>query len=347
MDSSQMTTEELLRVLGSVEEDDEFSETTSLHEDDLESITDSQERINVSPVLPSTSHTGQETPDYNRASTSASSSTTHRDRRRSQTETSFQWTSAQYVAALTSFDEFASGLNFEVTENMTELDTFLKFLDKDFMSFIVQMTNEYHSRFVLNVDLRIHSRLQRWHDVSIPELYIFFAILMLMTRNRHLTIEEHWSTDLLLSSPIFSQLMPRNRFCTILSMLHFSRPSEETNVLSKINTCINHAKEKFKKNITPYKNLCIDESIVPFKGRLSIKQYLPMKRNRFGIKLFVMCDVETGIIIDFIVYCGAATQIIDPCNLGVGGAVVSTLIRDYFGTYRHLYIDNWYTSPAL
>lgn len=73
--------------------------------------------------------------------------------------------------------------------------------------------------------------------------------------------------------------------------------------------------------ITPYKNLCIDESIVPFKGRLSIKQYLPMKRNRFGVKLFVMCDVETSFIVDFIVYCGAGTQITDPCNLGVGGAV--------------------------
>lgn len=251
------------------------------------------------------------------------------------------------MPVLTRFDEFTSGLNFEVTENMSEFDILQKKIDLDFMSFVVQMTNEFHSRFVLNIDLRMHSRLQRWHDVSIPELYIFFAILMLMTRNRHLTIEEHWSTDMLLFSPIFSKLIPRNRFCTILSMLHFSRLSEETNILSKIKTCIDDAREKYKKKFTPHKNLCIDESIVPFKGRLKIKQYLPKKRNRFGIKLFVLSDVETGIIIDFIVYCGAATEIIDPCNLGVGGGVVSTLMRDYFGSYRHLYIDNWYTSPGL
>lgn len=36
MADSQMTTEELLRVLGNVEEDDEFSEAISLYEDDLE-----------------------------------------------------------------------------------------------------------------------------------------------------------------------------------------------------------------------------------------------------------------------------------------------------------------------
>lgn len=36
MADNQMTTEELLRVLGNVEEDDEFSEAISLYEDDLE-----------------------------------------------------------------------------------------------------------------------------------------------------------------------------------------------------------------------------------------------------------------------------------------------------------------------
>lgn len=127
-------------------------------------------------------------------------------------------------------------------------------------------------------------------------------------------------------------------------LLHFSEHREETTILSKIDKCVTHARQQFKNIITPYQNICIDESI---KGRLSIKQYLPKKRNRFGIKLFVMCDVYTGAIIDFIIYCGANTEITDPCNLGVGGAVVTTLVRPYFGSNRHLYVDNWYTSPDL
>lgn len=171
---------------------------------------------------------------------------------------------------------------------------------------------------------------------------------MLMTRNRHLKIQEHWSTDPLIAAPIFGMLMSRNRFCTILGMLHFSEPRQPQNSrLAKIESVISHAREKFKNLITPYQNLCIDESIVPFKGRLSIKQYLPKKRNRFGIKLFILCDVKTGVIIDFIVYCGANTEILDPANLGIGGAVVGTLLKDFYYSNRCLYIDNWYTSPKL
>ena len=202
---------------------------------------------------------------------------------------------------------------------------------------------------MLQTPLSTHSRMQKWHDVTPPEFYIFIAITMLMARNKHLKIEEHWSTDLLLLSPVFGNLMSRNRFCTILRCLHFTNPMQQNqnSILKKIELVTNDARDKYKTLLTPYRNLCSDESIVPFKGTLSIKQYLPKKRNRFGIKLFVLCDVATGIIIDFIVYCGASSEITDPGSLGVGGAVVATLLKDFFGSQRHLYIDNWYTSPKL
>ena len=37
-------------------------------------------------------------------------------------------------------------------------------------------------------------------------------------------------------------------------------------------------------------NLWIDECLVLRNDRLSFKQYVPSKRGRFGIKLFVLCD---------------------------------------------------------
>lgn len=275
-------------------------------------------------------------------------STSGHDRHYRNRETEqFKWTTEGRPSEVAAFDDFSSGLHFTPSENFTELDVFQHFMDNDFMSFIVEMTNKFHNNFLLKVDLRMHSRLHRWYDVTVPEMQCFLTIMMLMTRNRHLTIEEHWSTDILLNAPIFSKLMSRNRFCMILGMLHFSRPNEENSILSKIEACVAHARGKFKSIITPYRDVCIDESIVPFKGRLTIKQYLPKKRNRFGVKLFVLCDVHSGLIIDFIVYCGAATDIDDPANLGVGGAVVSSLLKDFFGSNRHLYVDNWYTSPLL
>ena len=46
-----------------------------------------------------------------------------------------------------------------------------------------------------------------------------------------------------------------------------------------------------------------------YKGRLTFKQYIPSKRSRFGIKLFVLCDCKTGTILDFIVYTGTDIDI--------------------------------------
>lgn len=200
------------------------------------------------------------------------------------------------------------------------------------------------------IDIREHSRSRDWKDVDLKEIYLFIAVTMLFTRNKRMSIEEHWSTDPLLSSPIFQKTMSRNKYCLIMAMLHFTdvfSSSERLPRLYKVQHVINHARNKFKQGMVPHKKLCIDESVVPFKGRLVLKQYLPKKRNRFGIKLFVLCDVETGYIIDFIVYCGTETDIEQISNLGVSGSVVVTLLNDYFDCNRQVYVDNWYSSPKL
>lgn len=215
----------------------------------------------------------------------------------------------------------------------------------------MKFTNRYHRRLITTTSLAEYSRLHRWTDVSVPDIYLFLSISMLMTRNSHLTIEEHWSTDPLLSAPIFGKLMSRNRYGMILGMLCFQDINESESTsdsrLIKIDFMIQHARRIFKETLNPYSNLCIDESIVPFKGRLVLKQYLPRKRNRFGIKLFVLCDFHTGCIVDFIVYCGATTDIADTPELGISGSVVVKLLEDYFHCNRRLYVDNWYSSPLL
>lgn len=35
--------------------------------------------------------------------------------------------------------------------------------------------------------------------------------------------------------------------------------------------------------------MCIDESVVPFIGRLVFRQYLKNKKHRHGIKIFKLC----------------------------------------------------------
>lgn len=261
------------------------------------------------------------------------------------------WTLDITVPDKENFDEFISGVSPSVplSSDSSELDIFEHFCGNDLVEKICYFTNKYHQFYVRHTDLRVYARLKRWQDVTVHDIYIFLALTMLFTRNKRLTIEEHWSVDPLLNSPIFHSIMCRDRYCAILAMLSFSEVHDVSNLsrLYKIEMMIDHARQKFRHTLVPGGKLCIDESIVPFKGRLVIKQYLPKKRNRFGIKLFVLCDVESGFIIDFIVYCGSQTQIEHVPNLGITGSVVTELVQGYYHSNRELYVDNWYSSPRL
>ncbi|KAJ8364921.1 hypothetical protein SKAU_G00137520 [Synaphobranchus kaupii] len=94
-------------------------------------------------------------------------------------------------------------------------------------------------------------------------------------------------------------------------------------------------------------DLCVDESLMLWKGRLGFRQYIPSKRHRFGIKFFVLCDVVTGYVQDMVIYTGATTSIESIEGLGVSGSVVMTLLAPHLGKGHVLYVDNWYAVPAL
>lgn len=93
-------------------------------------------------------------------------------------------------------------------------------------------------------------------------------------------------------------------------MLHFSQNEDQVprDRLVKVHMPLQEITKNFKEAMIPFENLAIDESLVLWKGRLSFKQFIKTKRHRFGIKIFVLCDVETDFILDIILYTGSTTE---------------------------------------
>jgi hypothetical protein len=56
----------------------------------------------------------------------------------------------------------------------------------------------------------------------LSELYCFFAVSLLMTRNKKLSLPEYWNKDILLRSDIFGEIMARDRYFMLLRMIHFT-----------------------------------------------------------------------------------------------------------------------------
>ena len=104
----------------------------------------------------------------------------------------------------------------------------------------------------------------------------------------------------------------------------------------------------------PGKELSLDESTCPFKGRVHFKCYNPKKPNRFHIKLFMVSEPSTGYIYDFEVYKGDASgqslgnalelQDASKTSCIVLGLLDSVQLLDMG---HHVYFDNYYNIPDL
>ena len=121
----------------------------------------------------------------------------------------------------------------------------------------------------------------------------------------------YWSKEELLSTPIFSKVMRRDRFYLILKFLHYNNNEDDSydendddrDRLHKLRPFINALRKRFQNVYSPGQHLSVNKSLVLFKGRLHFKQFIRTKRVRFGIKNYELCTSD-GITIDFIIYCG-------------------------------------------
>ena len=74
-------------------------------------------------------------------------------------------------------------------------------------------------------------------------------------------------------------------------------------------------------------------------------QYMKVKPNKWGFKLFVLADSSNGYNVDFSVYTGKNNF---PTGQYLSYVCVMSLIdRRYLGSGYHVYMDNFYTSPKL
>jgi hypothetical protein len=263
-------------------------------------------------------------------------------------------------------------------EQVTEYDIFSFFVDEKFCENITLWTNEnveairraLKSPYTIpeNIDttekkevyLKTQTRLhnaclcKKWYDCTIDEIKVFFALVILMGQNLKPSLNQYWSREKILLTPIYNETMPFSRFKMINRFIRLSSINDEQtksspqdeNPLIKIQYVIDYFIKKFEDNYTPSQNISIDESIMKYKGRLRMKQYIPSKASKVGIKFFKVCESSTGYCSRFQIYTGKNSLKNDISN-SKGEAVVFDLAQKYFNKNYVIYTDNWFTSPSL
>ena len=102
--------------------------------------------------------------------------------------------------------------------------------------------------------------------------------------------------------------------------------------------------ENCRQAFEPGKNVCVDESLQLFKGRLHFRQYIHTKKARYRVKFYQLCTSD-GVLLDFLIYCGTKLQEIE--GLSATETIDATLMESYLHDDRCILLDNFYTSPNL
>ena len=89
--------------------------------------------------------------------------------------------------------------------------------------------------------------------------------------------------------------MRRDRFEQIRSMLHFADSRDNSSgSLRKLSTFLSSLQHSFRENYIPGEHIAIDEYLSLWKGRLHFRQFIPSKRERYGVKIYMLCESSTG-----------------------------------------------------
>lgn len=243
------------------------------------------------------------------------------------------------------------GVNNEFVKNRKEdtpLDFYKLFLDAEVISLIVRETNLYAEQQIINgiVNQTIckNSLLANWTDTNEKEMWLFIGIIIWMGLSVKPSLRDYWSTKIIYSNGV-SKLMSRTRFETLLSNFHLSdnQAPNNNNRLYKISPLVALLNKKFQSAVTADENVCIDETMVPFRGRLSFKQYIPGKRHKYGIKLFKLC-LNKGYTFNMKIYGGKE---VSNSSAPLANKIVLELMQPLLNSGRTLFTDNFYTSVDL
>lgn len=86
----------------------------------------------------------------------------------------------------------------------------------------------------------------------------------------------------------------------------------------------------------------VDESMIKFKVRSSLRQYMPQKLIKREYKVWVRAN-KSAYVFDFAIYTGK----VDSAEKHLGARVVKDLCKNIVGDYHKVYFDNFFTSLPL
>ncbi|XP_068583273.1 piggyBac transposable element-derived protein 4-like [Cebidichthys violaceus] len=230
----------------------------------------------------------------------------------------------------------------------TSLQLFQLFFTNSTLQTIIRNTNDCGSAHSTASD--------PWVDLTLQDMFSFMSLVVYMGVVKCSALTDYWRGGELYGLPFPRRVMTRARFLRICRALRLSSPAADAaneqkrgtaafDPLCKIKPLYQEMRDACIRNYHPSQEIAIEEQMVASKAHIGLKQYMKNKPVRWGFKLFVLADSRSRFTWDFFVYQGKFQG-----NSGQGlgyDSVMELIDTRLLGTGYKLFIDHFYTSPAL
>lgn len=256
-------------------------------------------------------------------------------------------------------------------------DTALGIFQAFLPDFIVQewadATNA-HVASLIESEAPTPRRLQAWQPLTVPEVYVFVAMVICMQNATEKSITDYWrsykSGGLDAVYP-WTEHMPLNRFQAIWRYIRlcdysdFEEQSAAQKAYGRVDKWSQHLQETTTSFYTPGSIIAVDECMQRYTGKSALKTIVKNKPTPEGIKVWAVA--QAGILLRWlwhmpgsgVVLPNGVTAVIpdelnpeteepDPdTHITPTQSVVIHLLNLLPESTYHVYLDNLFSSPAL
>ena len=239
--------------------------------------------------------------------------------------------------------------------SLLSIDFFLALITVQFFSMMAKQTNLYAKQQRADSPHVAVGRGRPWTPTTGVELFNFFGILIITSLVRLPSTPHYFSGVKGVSSvnlPNVSSIMTLKRFQQLKRYLHLADNTKKKPLhhpqhdrLFQVRPLLTVLSKSFRRYYHLGSYVSVDESMIPFKGRSFMKQYIKDKPCKWGFKVWALCCAESGYFFSLCVYTGkgsteklhglATDSVLDVVDAGAvkAGSVVFT--------------DRWFSSPLL